>query len=44
VLVNAIYGLLEVGASGGTLQLQHGSETATLTTILRGSWGRATPI
>ena len=34
-----ISGTIEVGASGGTLQLQHGSETATLTTVLRGSWG-----
>jgi hypothetical protein len=44
VLMNCIYGLLEVGASGGTLQLQHGSETATLTTVLRGSWGRAVAV
>ena len=44
VLMNCIYGLLEVGASGGTLQLQHGSETATLTTVFQGSWGRATPV
>ena len=44
VLVYAIYGLLEVGASGGTLQLQHGSETASLTTVFRGSWGRATAV
>ena len=44
VLMNCIYGLLEVGASGGTLQLQHGSETATLTTVLRGSWGMAVPV
>jgi hypothetical protein len=44
VLMNCIYGLLEVGASGGTLQLQHGSETASLTTVLRGSYGRATPV
>jgi hypothetical protein len=44
VLMNCIYGLLEVGASGGTLALQHGSETATLTTVLRGSWGRAVAV
>ena len=44
VLMYCIYGLLEVGASGGTLQLQHGSETASLTTVFRGSWGRATPV
>ena len=30
---------IEVGASGGTLQLQHGSETATLTTVHEGSYG-----
>lgn len=34
-----LVGLIEVGATGGTLQLQHGSETATLTTVQRGSWG-----
>ena len=44
VLMYCIYGLLEVGASGGTLQLQHGSETASLTTVFRGSWGRATAV
>jgi hypothetical protein len=44
VMQNWIYGLLEVGASGGALQLQHGSETATLTTIFRGSWGRAVAV
>lgn len=32
-------GRISVGASGGTLQLQHGSETATLTTLLAGSFG-----
>jgi len=31
-------GLIEVGATGGTLKLQHGSETATLTTLQRGSY------
>lgn len=41
VLQNRIIGTIEVGASGGTLQLQHGSETATLTTVFRGSWGVA---
>ncbi len=30
---------IEVGASGGTLQLQHASETATLTTCHEGSYG-----
>lgn len=34
-----ITGTIEVGASGGTLQLRHASETATLTTVLRGSYG-----
>ncbi len=34
-----IVGSIEVGATGGTLQLQHASETATLTTVKRGSWG-----
>ncbi len=37
--LNILSGTIEVGASGGTLQLQHASETATLTTILRGSYG-----
>jgi hypothetical protein len=32
---------LVVGGTGGTLQLQHGSETATLTTLLAGSYGSA---
>lgn len=41
VLLNRIVGTIEVGASGGTLQLQHGSETATLTTVFRGSYGIA---
>ena len=36
---NQLIGTIEVGASGGTLQLQHASETASLTTILRGSYG-----
>lgn len=39
VLLNLLVGTLEVGATGGTLQLQHGSETATLTTVHRGSFG-----
>lgn len=38
VLINRIMGTLVVGATGGTLQLQHGSETATLTTIHQGSF------
>jgi hypothetical protein len=37
--ISQIYGTIEVGATGGTLQLQHASETATLTTVLRGSHG-----
>lgn len=41
VLLNRIVGTIEVGAAGGTLQLQHGSETATLTTVFRGSYGIA---
>ena len=41
VFQNRIVGTIEVGASGGTLQLQHGSETATLTTVFRGSYGWA---
>jgi hypothetical protein len=40
---NQIVGTIEVGASGGTLQLQHASETASLTTILRGSYGVCVP-
>lgn len=39
VLQNRLVGTIEVGAVGGVLQLQHGSETATLTTVLRGSYG-----
>ncbi len=39
-----VVGFIEVGATGGTLQLQHGSETASLTTVQRGSWGVATEI
>lgn len=31
-------GTVEVSGTGGTLQFQHGSETATLTTVQRGSW------
>lgn len=31
-------GTIEVSGTGGTLQFQHGSETATLTTVQRGSW------
>lgn len=34
-------GVIEVGASGGTLTLRHGSETATLTTVQRGSYAVA---
>lgn len=30
-------GVIEVGASGGTLKLQHGSETASLTTVHKNS-------
>lgn len=41
VLQNRIAGTIETGAAGGTLQLQHGSETATLTTVFRGSFGYA---
>jgi hypothetical protein len=37
-------GRIVVGASGGTLQLQHASETATLTTVMLGSWGVCIPI
>ena len=44
VLLNRIVGIIEVGASGGNLQLQHGSETATLTTVFRGSNGYAIKI
>lgn len=31
-------GTVEVSGTGGTLQFLHGSETATLTTVQRGSW------
>lgn len=41
--LNVLSGTIEVGASGGTLQLRHASETATLTTILRGSYGVCVP-
>lgn len=44
VMVYRITGVIEVGASGGTLGLDHGSETATLTTVHRGSHGVATPV
>ena len=33
-------GTVEVSGTGGTLQFQHASETATLTTVQRGSWCR----
>lgn len=38
VALVVIAGLVEA-LTGGTLQLQHGSETATLTTVHQGSWG-----
>lgn len=37
-VVIVIEGLIEVGAAGGTFSFQHGSETATATTTLRGSY------
>jgi hypothetical protein len=39
-----IKGVIEVGASGGTLGLDHGSETATLTTVQRGSTAVVAPV
>jgi hypothetical protein len=33
-----------VATAAGNLQLRHGSETATATTILAGSWGRLTTL
>lgn len=39
-----IEGIIEVGASGGTFSIQHGSETATLTTTQRGSWAEVEEI
>lgn len=36
-------GRISVGATGGAFQLQHGSETATLTTLLAGAFGVCIP-
>lgn len=40
-MVYRLTGTIEVGVNGGALRLQHGSETASLTTVQRGSSGRA---
>jgi hypothetical protein len=39
-----VEGVLVTGATPGTLQLRHGSETATATTILANSYGQLTEI
>lgn len=41
---NIVRGVIEVGGTGGTLTLQHGSETATLTTVQRNSYSVCSPI
>jgi hypothetical protein len=44
VQVEVIRGIIEVGASGGTLGIDHGSETASLTTVHRGSYVVVSPV
>jgi hypothetical protein len=44
VQAERITGIIEVGASGGTFGIDHGSETATLTTVHRGSYLVISPV